>query len=185
MKTIVFDNETTGLLNHPDTPIDQQPHIIEFAAALIDENCKVLKTIDKLIHPGCDLPDPEMNLKVSGITDEMLVHEGNFSERFKKINKFIKQGDVMIAHNLSFDKGMMEVEMQRLDRQFIFPTYGFCTVQINVPLYGYRVKLKDLYQDVVGKPLKQTHRALDDVLALVDIIREGNYLEAIAASIKS
>ena len=80
----------------------------------------------------------------------------------------------LMAHNLPFDMGMLTNELRRLGRQYAFPypPNQVCTVQLaNEMIYGRRAKLTELYEKTMGKPLAQTHRALDDVRALVEVIR--------------
>ena len=183
MKALIFDNETTGLLNHPDSPLEKKPRVIEFGGILVDENCNVLDELSILIDPGETLET--FITKITGITDSDLIGKPLFSKAFKKINKIMRKADVVFAHNLPFDKNVLDYECQRVDKILHWPKYQICTVQMNVPKYGYRVKLKDLYQDVIGKSFKQTHRALDDTMMLLEIIKKAKYLETLAAAIKS
>ena len=52
------------------------------------------------------------------------------------------------------------------ERRFPFPPNQVCTVDSTMHMKGRRLKLLELYEITQGKPLAQTHRALDDVRAL-------------------
>lgn len=176
MKALVFDTETTGLIKHPDAKPELQPKIVEFGGVLIDSKGVEIDSFETLINPGRAIP--EETIKVHGITDEMVKDEPSFLEVQPKIAALFKQADIMVAHNLSFDTGMLLLELEEIGlMNFPWPALNFCTVQENVGYYGYRVKLVDLYSDVLGIPLVQNHRAIDDCRALIDIIIEAGYLE--------
>lgn len=187
MKTIVFDNETTGLLKHPSAKLELQPKVIEFGAALLDQKGKRIREIDLLINPG--EPLEEIITKITGITDDDLQDAPTFGEVLPQIQAMFLEADVMIAHNLPFDKDVLGVEIRRLNETSAspivmpWPAIGICTVAENMDRYGYRIKLQDLYRDVTGKPFQQSHRALDDVNALVEVVLAGEYIENLAAAI--
>ena len=141
MKALVFDNETTGLLRHLDVALSKQPKVIEFGAHIIDENYEVIHTLEVLINP--EEPLEPIITKITGLVDEDLADKPIFEKVQKKIRKFITKADCAFAHNMPFDKGVLDCEFQRLGKNpdFGWPNQLFCTVQMNVAHYGYRVKL--------------------------------------------
>lgn len=176
MISLVFDTETTGLPKHPNAKDGVQPRIIEFAAALVDERGEVLDTVDRLINPG--MPLEAIITKITGLTDEILADEHPFPVVLPDIAAFFRRADRMIAHNLPFDSTLLEMELARHGiEEFPWPRDALCTVQEHAEEWGRRPKLKELYEHYMGKPLDQKHRALDDVLALVDVCRESGVLE--------
>lgn len=174
--TLVYDNETTGLLKPEVSDLAQQPKIIEFAVVAIDQSYDVLSEHSWLIHPGEDIT-PEIT-KITGITNDMLRGKPRFIEVLPEIEEvFIGKHRVM-AHNLPFDWGMLTNELKRIGREhaFPYPPNQVCTVQLAADLiFGRRAKMTELYERSLGKPLAQTHRALDDVNALVEIIRVNRW----------
>jgi hypothetical protein len=54
-----------------------------------------------------------------------------------------------------------------------WPEIELCTVGLHKDDWGRNPKLIELYAATMGKPLAQTHRALDDVMALVEIIQKA------------
>lgn len=174
MNTIVFDNETTGLPLHPTVDINKQPRIIEFGAAIIDENGEVVEKYNQLINPGTEIES--VITKITGITNDDLIGKPKFGDVLLDIRALFEKCDIMVAHNLPFDYRMLDFELTRLDFQsFPFPRTKICTVEENREAYGFRPNLQKLYNDTCGKPLQQTHRAIDDVMALVEIWTKGGY----------
>lgn len=172
LKLAVFDTETTGLPLHRRSPLKKQPRVIEFAAAIYDSSThKLIDEYVTLINPGITITD-EIT-KITGITPEQLSAYGVpvYSEVEKKIADFLGQADVTIAHNHPFDQLMIELEMMRLGKpgEFPWPAGKVCTVEYFKPLWGRRPKLTEVYERIMGEPLNQTHRALDDVNALAQV----------------
>lgn len=168
---IVYDTETTGLTLHPSAEVRKQPRIIEFACAILDpEDGAVVETAEMLIHPECQLP-PEI-IKITGITDDDLVGALPFKAHLGQLKRLFSGCDTVMSHNLPFDKAMLFNELARIECEgFPWPSREICTVGLYKDGWGRNPKLKELYAAVQGKPLAQTHRALDDVKALVEIIQ--------------
>jgi DNA polymerase III epsilon subunit-like protein len=169
MLGICWDNESTGLCLHPDARISLQPYITEVGGALIDERGEVLEELSLLIKPP--IPVSEEITKITGITNEMLEGQPTFEEAYPRIKAIIEKADVFICHNEPFDRFLLELELQRAGiNDFCWPTHRLCTVQAYYEQYGKRPRLVELYEDVIGRPLAQTHRALDDVKALAEVV---------------
>lgn len=178
MRAAVFDTETTGLLKHPRAKDEAQPRCIEFGAVVVDEHGVQHDELELLIDPGERL-DPVIT-KITGITDSDLKGKPRFAEVADRIEQLLTSCDAVVAHNLPFDYGVMEREFHLLGRELRWPDIQLCTVQENVPVYGYRVKLKDLYRDVTGETWHQGHRALDDCKRLAEVVVTEGYLEVLA-----
>ncbi len=168
---LVFDTETTGLPLHPNAPLVKQPKIIEFGAILL-LNGEVTEEISFLIDPQESLS--EEICKITGITDDDLRGRPPFSERVEQLVELFARCGGCAAHNLPFDKTMMMNELRRCGKaeNFPWPVREMCTVGVYKEQWGRNPKLIELYADIMGKPLAQTHRALGDVKALVEIIQE-------------
>lgn len=172
MRTHVFDTETTGLLKPGVADLKQQPKIIEFAVAEIDAEYNVVAKHSWLINPGEDIT-PEIT-KITGLTNDDLRGKPTFIEVLPEIEEAFMGIHRLVAHNLPFDMGMLTNELRRIGREFAFPypPNQVCTVQLaSDMLYGRRARLIELYEKTMGKPLAQTHRAMDDVMALVEVLR--------------
>lgn len=169
---LLFDTETTGLTMHPDAALALQPHCIEFGAILISgETGEAIEEWNWLINPGVPLPADIP--RITGITDDMLLGEPRFAEFADRIRDIFARAGTVIAHNLPFDKSIMRYELLRLDAwpSFPWPAREICTVGLYASQWGRNPKMTELYEAVLGHPLAQTHRALDDVRALLEIVR--------------
>lgn len=170
MRILVYDTETTGLLLHPDAPLSLQPRIIEFAAVALEDG--------QIVNSGSLLINPEQEIsaeitKITGLTNDDLRGQPTFKESLPKIRAAFKGCHRVMAHNLQFDKGMLFNDLARADcKDFEWPASEMCTVELYQGIWGFRPRLIQLYADVMGKPLAQTHRAMDDVMALVEIIQK-------------
>jgi DNA polymerase III epsilon subunit-like protein len=172
MISIILDTETTGLLKPKASPLEKQPRIIEFGAMRIEGDKKV-DEINLLIYPEMLLP--EIIIKITGITDADLKGKPIFKKVYPKIEKFFKGTDAVFSHNLPFDSGMINNDCARIGKEFPWPAKMICTIQEYRPILGYRPKLIHLYEHYMGKPLAQTHRALDDAQAIYDVLLKDNY----------
>lgn len=177
---LVLDTETTGLLKPSGTKLEDQPQIIELALASVvvddsDETSAALSPyvaneISWLINPG--VPLPQEIIKITGITDEMLKDQPSFAAVLPQVIPWFLGAHGMIAHNMPFDRGMLINELKRCGKEFAFPwpPQQVCTVAAYQHLTGRFMKTTALYERIIGEPLAQTHRALDDVRALVQIV---------------
>lgn len=168
MTALIFDTETTGIPKHPAAKDEVQPRIIEWGGVLVNEHGEVLDELDVLINPGQPLPDEI--IKITGLTDEDLVDQPRFSALAETLRPMFAAADLLIAHNLPFDRTMMELDLARAGiTDWPWPPRNVCTVQEHAEEWGYRPNLKKLYQWYFNEPLAQKHRALDDVHALARI----------------
>lgn len=175
MKALIFDTETTGLPKHPAAKDEVQPRIIEWGGVLVDCAGKILDEYDTLVNPGVSLP-PEI-VKITGITDEDLLDAPRFVEVAARVRELFASADLLVAHNLPFDRGLMELELARADiTDWPWPEGQVCTVQEHAEEWGRRPKLLELHQEYFGEPLAQKHRALDDVYALARIAHAAGVL---------
>lgn len=177
MKVAVFDTETTGLLV-PGAALEKQPLIIELGIAVV-ENGEVVSEHNWLIDPGCDLP-PEIT-KITGITTDAVAGQPSFKAVWLGAGAadLIAGCDAAVAHNMPFDQGMVDNEVMRLtgkpfDR---WPAMMLCSAAEFEHVFGRRPRMKELYERYVGKPLDQTHRAIDDVRALVLVLQGAGFFD--------
>lgn len=174
-RTIVFDTETTGLTLHPNAPLSKQPKIIEFGAIILEQGVAV-EELAILINP--QEPLTAEITKITGLTDADLKDQMPFKDCIPRLAKLFGSCGRVMAHNLPFDRAMMMNELLRAaaagspTEPFPWPERELCTVGLYKELWGRNPKLLELYADIMGRPLEQTHRALDDVKALVEIIQE-------------
>jgi len=166
MKALVFDTETTGLIKNRLLHVDKQSEIIEFYCCFVDfdEQC-FLDEAHFLFKPQRPVSDDLV--KKLGITNDMLENKGRFRDQAQTIKERIEFAPTIIAHNLSFDQEMVELEFERLGEPP--PTWPapLCIVEQTVHLKGYRLSLTELHQHLFGEPFLGAHRANIDTQALI------------------
>jgi DNA polymerase III epsilon subunit len=158
---IFFDTETTGLIKNAALNLKLQPRIIEIGM-VTDTG----EQFSQLLDPGQQLRP--IITKITGITDDDLKDAPTFDEIYSDLVEFMDGQDEMVAHNMPFDRQMLEFELRRMDvqKEFCWPAELIDTVQMAKPFYGGRYKKLDfLYQDLIGD-FKQTHRAIEDCIML-------------------
>lgn len=181
MKIIVFDTETTGLPTNTDD-LDLEPYICQFAAIVYEYNGSIWhesEVMDVLIRPL--IPIPLVATALHGIHDEDVADKPVFSEVVDQIIEAFQKCDVAVAHNLSFDQKIIEIELSRLGRpkQFL-PGQTFDTMnesreicQIPGKNGNFRApRLMDLHQILLGEKFEKAHNAINDVRATARCLQE-------------
>lgn len=172
----IFDTETSGLIDNHSIALERQPDIIEYAGMTVNlVTGEVLETIDSLYAPRH--PVSEEITKITGITNEMLHGKPIFATDAGRIVGAIEAADAAIAHNLSFDIEMFEIELERLGMKCGWRE-KICTVEATVHFKGFRLSLSDLHRYLFGEGFEGAHRAMVDVQALVrcsvELFRRGD-----------
>lgn len=169
---LLKDWETTGLTLHPNAEARKQPRAIEFGAVLFD--CAVERVVDEfecLINPEVDV-EPIIT-KITGHTNEKLRAAPPFRDVYKDILPFYQRASGLVSHNLPFDKQILITELTLLGvAAFPWPQHELCTVNYFTPHWGRFPKLTEVYEMTFGRPLLQTHTALDDVKAMTEVFIE-------------
>lgn len=178
MMAVVFDNETTGLCENRTLPLDRQPEVIEFYAAAVDlADGRIKSELNYLIRPG-KMPLPPKITQITGIRDEDLEGKPAFGYVAPSIKRLLEKAPLIIAHNLSFDKDMIEIEFERLGEKVAWGR-GLCTVEQSVHLKGHRLSMGALYEYLFEETFVGAHRAKADVAGLIRIATEMHRMEMI------
>ena len=177
MKIILFfDTETTGLPKNwkaPVSEVDNWPRMIQLSWMLCDETGKELDASAHIIAPvGFEIPAEAS--AVHGITTERAMREGqNLIEVLVMIDARIRTADVMVGHNVSFDRKILGAEFIRNGmedvlhgKERVCTMYG-ATKFCNLPgKFGPKwPKLIELHRNLFGKDFDGAHDAGADVLA--------------------
>lgn len=153
--------------------LEKQPRIIELCIVRM-EGSTIVSEHEWLIHPEMEV-SAEIT-KITGITNEQLVGKPLFRELLPEIEAALSGADFFIAHNAHFDKTMVQNEFARCARTgYPWPKKEICTVQEFRHEFGRFPKLVDLYKVKLGRELAQTHRALDDVKALIEVLQHEQF----------
>jgi len=182
MKAFIFDLETTGLLKPEIAKLEYQPRIIEIYGFIFDgliglQHGSQLNddAINYLVDPERKIPNDV--IKTTGITNKMVREAPLFEDIADEVIEFIEQCDRLVAHNVMFDKSVLDYELIRLDKDIKWPEL-ICTVEHTEFLFGKRPTLSDLYRFCTKQdPPKNIHRAKADVRMLeqcyVYLLEEG------------
>lgn len=179
MKVLVFDTETTGLPKERNASIYSShlwPHIIQLSYIIYCSDTNELITVqDDYINISDDIIITPESQKVHQITRETLNKGKNIDEALHSFNEWSKQCDLLVAHNISFDKKMLMVEgIRNKIKVDIHDT--FCTMKNSIELchiekefkngdkYLKYPTLSELHNHLFDRVPQNTHNALIDIL---------------------
>jgi DNA polymerase III epsilon subunit-like protein len=171
-RTLIFDTETTDLIHNSVLPDSKQPRIIEFFGQVIDDDGVVVEELEFLCNPGHRLE--KITTEITGLTDADLKGQLAFSAHEGKVRDLLSRCHAMVAHNLSYDLGMLQIELRRCGKidQTAWPAEKICTVQETEWIKGHRLSLSALHEHLFGEPFAGAHRARVDVQALTRCFME-------------
>lgn len=185
MIVLVFDTETTGLPEKNNTSIfetDKWPYIVQLTYLLYDvSNNHLIEMEDFIIN--CEIDIPEQATNVHGITNNMrLIHGIDIEKALDVFDNALLKADVVVGHNISFDKRLYMVETIRKKRCQYFTInkikkQEYCTMKQGKDIckiektnykgetyYKYPT-LSELYKTLFNKEPNGLHNAKNDVLA--------------------
>lgn len=189
MKVLVFDTETTGLPENGVSIYDKSkwPYIIQLSYILYDisENSALIKNNYIKIDPSIIIS--QESFAIHNISREILDMQGiNIVDALKDFNEYLKLCDVVVGHNISFDKRLIFVECFRHNIKQYFTQFvnnekqnksEFCTMKNTTDfcklerlsktnkVYNKSPKLSELYALLFPNELlpKDLHNSLIDV----------------------
>lgn len=179
MKVLVFDTETTGLPTERNPSIyetQKWPYIIQLSYIIYDtNNNNVVVIVNDYINIDDNINISEESQKIHNISREMLKEGIPIKEALYKFNKYASSVDILVGHNVSFDKRMVIVEGVRNKIKMIaFNT--FCTMKSSTDMckiekvnsegktYFKYPTLSELYYHLFRKNPTNTHNAIIDVI---------------------
>ena len=127
MKILVFDTETTGLPETRNTSIletEKWPYIVQISWILYDSDInEIVAVIDYIIK--CEIPIPEESVKIHGISNRRAALKGiSIEKAMDHFDSDLKKADLVVGHNISFDKRVYMVEAIRRRRKQYFTVSG-------------------------------------------------------------
>lgn len=180
---LFIDTETTGLPKSWRAPVgqlDNWPRIVELGWILADKNGKELEAKTGILKPdGFSIPADAA--AIHGITTEQANAEGvDRVEVFKQLATLLTQAQVLVAHNLEFDRKVVHSEFMRYSiKSNIHKIDNLCTKELTTDYcklpgqYGFKwPTLGELYEKVYGTELLESHSAFGDVQACKDCFFE-------------
>jgi len=175
MLTLIFDTETTGLVQNSGQSLAKQPQVLEFFGLVIDGEDKEVATLHKYFNPG--RPIAPLITKITGITDDMVKAAPSFVDGCEGILKLIASVEKVVAHNLSYDISVIDFEFDRMEKKVEWPKKKICTVEATENFLGYRLNLGALHEHLFGDGFTGAHKAENDVRATarcyIELVRRG------------
>ena len=126
-QVLVFDTETSGLFpkNPEDTGfsnIEKYPHIVQLSFVVYNtERNKIIIKYNTYIKPtaNSNIDFTSEAFKVNGITKEMCENGKSIVEALSDFYLYYLSCDRIVAHNIDYDKKMIELELIRYGNELI------------------------------------------------------------------
>ena len=170
-RLLIFDTETNSLNPEPDG------EILEFGAILLEKN-KISNKFDirKDINVLVKNKFPILNSHIHHITEEMCDKEGISKEEFFSLlsDIFGDYDDILIiAYNTPFDMKFIKAFMKEMDSKYEVKNPTLDVLEIAKDRTGLRRgnKLCDMIIRYSIENVQNSHRALDDVEATLEVMR--------------
>lgn len=175
--TLVLDTETTGLPNSSPLGHPSQPRLVQLAGVLTDpETQREVMRLDVVIYRD---EIPARSIESHGITAEFAMKYGvNEGAALHLFEDMIDVADVIIAHNLDFDRKILTNAYRLMYKDPTFDPFAgknlFCTMQASTPVCRIprkngggvkQPKLSEAHKLLTGEDFDGAHQAINDVLA--------------------
>ena len=187
MKILVFDTETTGLPigNNPSIITTHLwPHIVQLSYILYDtDDSTILEYCDVIIKLPKGIYISKESENIHKISNKKCQEQGvDIVYELELFNNILKKADLVVGHNISFDKRMIMVECIRNKIQQNFTLNRnrkseYCTMKNSVDLckivrkskhgdeYFKYPKLMELHKHLFNTIPNGLHNSMIDVLA--------------------
>lgn len=175
-KIAVGDTETTGILDYKNLRnLTLQPYIVQLGVQLYNEESRLLGELNFLIKPdGWTIPAEAT--AIHGISTEDCEKYGIPIRWALGILKMWLELEevIFVAHNLDFDKSMINIECERLGKDpIVGKNSEYCTMKKSTNLLAIPKKrggfkwpnLQELHFFLFGTNFDGAHNAAADVAA--------------------
>ena len=183
MKLFIFDTETTGLINRKHHIEDTHlfPYIVQLSWILYDTDKNTFKYKDYIIKIPDHVTIHPKSEEVHGISKYQTAQLGvNIKQVLNNFTYDMYRSDIVIAHNLDFDKKMMTIEYKRNNMKDWLERHRgkkYCTMRNSINTckivrysryngapYFKLPKLIELHQHLFDEIPENLHNSLIDVV---------------------
>ena len=158
---LILDTETTGLERGRYGVWD---HIVDLGIA--DANKAVV--CNMLFNPG--MPMPEAASRINGITDAMLEGKPSINDYAPAISALLN-GRTVVGWNIGFDDQMLTHELAEAGMPRTWHTVDAMSLYCRFMGFDRPFHKLSLAMKECGIVEEQTHRALEDVLNTIEVLR--------------
>jgi DNA polymerase III epsilon subunit-like protein len=140
MRFCIFDTETTGLpkgYNAPWYKHEYWPYIVQMSWLVYDtdEGC-IVDDKDRIVRIDPNIEIEEGSIEKHGITREISqASEYTIDDVLREFGHAISQCDIIVAHNIKFDKNVVKCEYSRAGLRNAMDLYRgikFCTMKNSI-----------------------------------------------------
>ena len=184
MKALIFDTETTGMVNWKQPPEHPgQPDLVQLAMLLVDRDDWSAKNQVSFIvqlAPGVRI-EPEAQATHGISADDCERYGVAPVVAVSLFNQLCMQADVIVAHNISFDQSIMLTALHRLgnkpnrmEGKALVCTKEATTDVLKLPSKYNSYKwptLAEAYRHYTGLEIEGAHDALADTQACLTVYR--------------
>lgn len=199
MLALIFDTETTGKANFGKPSVDPvQPKLVQLGAYLLDlDSGREFAMTDLIIYPS-SWEVPQEAALIHGISQATATRVGvNLDTAVNIFRDLVDVADIVVAHNIAFDKLIMERASAMVDLAMgneVGDLFGdkplICTMKAATPVVKKRgkrpmdnqdykwPKLSECMQHFFNEELEGAHNAIIDCRAcarvLVELVDKGH-----------
>lgn len=171
---LFFDTETTGLPKSWKADIgdfENWPRLVQLAYITFDEDGIQTSTQSFIINPVGFMIPPDATM-IHGISNEFALENGkDLIEVLDHFEECIKEAEVLVAHNISFDESIIGSEFIRIGKPNpLANKRKICTMDSSkefcgiINEHGYKwPKLTELHQKLFNQPFEGLHNASIDI----------------------
>ena len=174
-KLILFcETETTGLPKNwkaSTSNLENWPRLVQLAWRIYDENGNFIEADNVIIKPKSYIIPLESSA-IHGITHERAILEGKkIATVLKKFKKQLNRVDLIVAHNMSFDKKVVGSEFLRhSNKNPLKKIDKYCTMERSTNIckipgnFGFKwPRLDELHMFLFKEEIEESHNAAIDI----------------------
>jgi len=171
-RILVLDTETTGLpprsITYRVTKAWKNCRLVQIAWKIYDASGSPIEPTECYIVKPDDFTIPEVAANIHGITTECAEKEGiDIQIVLTKFEEALKTVDLLVAHNMAFDKSIILSELYRYKMKDAVKQMEEisteCTMLMATKPYEKWPKLTELYAKCFGETPAISHRADADM----------------------
>lgn len=185
-----FDTETSGLPQKRPSSLDLEPHVLQLAVSLYDNERRPVFELSTLVRlPDGVSIDAQADATHSISAISTLQYGVGKLQAVKLLEFAFARAEVVVAHNLQFDRKLIDFETRRLGIPSLFENRRtFCTMEATTDLlripptpamvkWGHgdkfkNPKLAEAYKFFFNEDLVGAHDALIDTRACARVYFE-------------